>query len=47
MSSRHHRRSRSRVKLSRRGSRRYFSKHASKSQSVNMRASPMRGGFRI
>lgn len=38
---------RSRVKMSKRGSRKYFTKHASKVHSVNLRSHPMRGGFRI
>ena len=36
-----------RRRLSRRGSRKYFSRHASKTHKRNLRATPMRGGFRI
>lgn len=37
---------RSRYRLSRRGSRRYFSSHA-RTHVKNLRAYPMRGGFRL
>lgn len=36
-----------RRKLSRRKSRKMFRKGANKVQSINLRATPMRGGFRI
>lgn len=36
-----------RRKMSRRGSRRYFSATASKTHRKNLRAIPMRGGYRI
>lgn len=36
-----------RRKMNRRKSERLFSKTASKTQAVNMRSNPMRGGFRI
>lgn len=36
-----------RKRISRRGSRRLFSKTAARSRKKNMRARPMRGGFRI
>lgn len=36
-----------RHRMSRRGSRRHFSKHARGTKSLNLRAHPMRGGFRI
>lgn len=36
-----------RRKMSRKGSKRYFSSTASKSHKKNFRAVPMRGGFRI
>lgn len=36
-----------RTRVPKRASKRYFSKHAAKTHSVNMRAMPMRGGFRI
>lgn len=36
-----------RRKMSKRGSKKYFSKTASRTSSVNMRSSPMRGGIRL
>lgn len=36
-----------RRKMSRRGSRKYFSRTASKTSSVNLRGAPMRGGIRL
>lgn len=36
-----------RRKMSRRGSRKYFSATASKTHRKNLRATPMRGGYRI
>lgn len=36
-----------RKKMSRRSSRRIFSKHAAKTHKRNLQAVPMRGGFRI
>lgn len=36
-----------RRRMSRRGSRRLFSRTASRTHSRNLRATPMRGGFRI
>lgn len=38
---------RKRRKMTRRGSRKYFSKYASKTHKRNLRVTPMRGGFRI
>lgn len=39
--------SRRRHKISRRGSKRLFSKTALRTRAKNLRTSPMRGGFRI
>ena len=36
-----------RQKMSRGGSKKYFSKHASTTHKKNVQATPMRGGFRL